>query len=106
MHIFRTALLIAGVWLIGVPAVAWFTAPPAVAQTCVNINTASASDLERIIHIGPVRAQEIITKRPFRSVDDLTRVSGISDARLRDIKAEGIASVSCGVSTPAPMPAP
>lgn len=65
--------------------------PPA--ATCVNINSASSADLQRIIHIGPDRAAEIIRLRPFRSVDDLTRVSGIGAARLADIKAQGLACV-------------
>jgi competence ComEA-like helix-hairpin-helix protein len=63
---------------------------------CVDINTASAKELERIIHIGPDRAQQIITlrqQRRFESVDQLTRVNGIAAARLRDIKGEGLACV-------------
>jgi len=49
-----------------------------------------------IIHIGPVRTQEIIDLRriqPFRSVNDLIRVTGIGAARLADIIAEGRACV-------------
>ncbi|MBK6768561.1 MAG: helix-hairpin-helix domain-containing protein [Ardenticatenales bacterium] len=71
--------------------------PAAVAQDgCVDINRAGFGDLMRIIHIAEVRANEIIQirgSRPFRSVDDLTRVNGIGPARLRDIKAEGLACV-------------
>ena len=48
---------------------------------CVDINTADHANLQRIIHIGPERAQQIINLRPFRSVDDLVRVSGIAAAR-------------------------
>lgn len=60
---------------------------------CVDINTASATELENIIHIGPARAQSIIDARPFKTVDDLTKVNGIAKGRLADIKAEGIACV-------------
>jgi DNA uptake protein ComE-like DNA-binding protein len=70
------------------------TAPPTTtvpAGPCVNINTAASADLERIIHVGPARAQDIISLRPFSSVDDLARVSGISTARLADIKDQGLA---------------
>ncbi|MBT9140226.1 MAG: hypothetical protein DDT30_00802 [Dehalococcoidia bacterium] len=42
----------------------------------ININTASVEQLQEIIHIGPVRAKEIIRLRPFDSIDDLVRVSG------------------------------
>lgn len=59
----------------------------------VNINTASLEELQRIVHIGPERAQEIIRLRPFGSVDDLTRVPGIGAGRLADIKAQGMAYV-------------
>ena len=59
----------------------------------ININTASLEELQRIIHIGPVRAQELISLRPFASLDDLTRISGIGPSRLADIKAQGLACV-------------
>jgi competence protein ComEC len=72
-------------------------APPPPSAGCqigqVNVNTASSEELQLIIHIGPARAQEIIEKRPFGSVDDLTRITGIAAARLADIKAQGIACV-------------
>jgi DNA uptake protein ComE-like DNA-binding protein len=63
------------------------------AQACVDINTASAAQFDRIIHIGPERARQIITprrQRRFASVDELVRVRGIAAARLRDIKAQGL----------------
>jgi competence protein ComEC len=59
----------------------------------VDINSADAEELQRIIHIGPARAEDIIRLRPFSSVDDLTRVSGIGPARLADIEEQGIACV-------------
>lgn len=62
-------------------------------SNCIDINTASASELENIIHIGAARAALIIEARPFNSVDELTRVNGIASKRLVDIKAEGIACV-------------
>ncbi|GAA4061269.1 MBL fold metallo-hydrolase [Amphibacillus indicireducens] len=52
---------------------------------CVDINTASEAELMEIIHIGDVRAKDLIDFRPFKSVDDLDRVSGIGPARLKDI---------------------
>ena len=59
----------------------------------VNINKASYEELQEIIHVGPSRAEAIISHRSFTSLDGLTRVSGISPARLQDIKDEGIAYV-------------
>lgn len=71
---------------------------PAVGRVgwCVDLNTASREELQLIIHIGPARADQIIAGRPWRSVDDLIRVSGIGEARLADIKREGLACVRGG----------
>jgi len=66
------------------------------AQDCVDLNTASVEQLDRIIHIGPARARQIVTlraQRLFESVDEIVRVRGIASARLRDIRAQGLACV-------------
>jgi competence protein ComEA len=62
----------------------------------ININTAGAADLEQIPGIGPALAQRIVADReqngPFKSVDDLARISGIKAgiiARLRDYVTTG-----------------
>lgn len=56
----------------------------------VNINTASAAELQTLSGIGPSVAQSIIDERtkngPFASVDDLMRVSGIGEKKLAKIK--------------------
>lgn len=57
----------------------------------ININTAEGRELERIVHVGPERAEEIIQLRPFPSVDALTRVHGIGPGRLQDIIEQGLA---------------
>ncbi|MDW7674674.1 MAG: stalk domain-containing protein [Bacillota bacterium] len=59
----------------------------------ININNASFEELQEIIHIGPARAQSIIDGRPWKSLDQLTSISGISVNRLYDIKNEGKAYV-------------
>ncbi|GAE36661.1 MBL fold metallo-hydrolase [Halalkalibacter akibai] len=60
---------------------------------CVDINSASDSELQEITHIGPARAEELIQLRPFNSLDDMSRISGIAAGRLADIKEEGLACV-------------
>ena len=61
----------------------------------VDVNSASLEDLQRIIHIGATRAQGLIALRPFASVSDLARISGIGNgARLSQIKAENLACVN------------
>ena len=55
----------------------------------VNINTASAAELQTLSGIGPSMAQSIIDERTqngaFASVDDLMRVSGIGEKKLAKI---------------------
>ena len=62
------------------------------AGAVVDLNAATAADLDRLPGIGPVLAQRIVDHRtangPFRSVDQLREVSGIGEAKyasLRDL---------------------
>lgn len=52
----------------------------------VDVNTASAEDLERLPGVGPKMAAKIIAYRTqvgsFRTADDLTNVAGIGDKKL------------------------
>lgn len=54
-------------------------------QGTININTADAKTLEQLPGIGPSTAQKIISDRqkngPFRTKEDLKRVSGIGDKK-------------------------
>jgi competence protein ComEA len=71
-------------------------APPAVAGSgavpgaLVNVNTATAAELETLPGIGEVTAQAIIDHRtehgPFASVDQLLDVTGIGDVTLENIR--------------------
>lgn len=60
----------------------------------IDINNAPLEDLVKIIHIGKVRALELISLRPFSSLDDLTRINGIGEKRVEDIKKQGLAWVT------------
>lgn len=76
------------------------TAPPAAAkvpsaaseafQTQINVNRATAAELETLPGIGPALAARIITHRgqhgPFASVEDLLDVDGIGPAKLEAIR--------------------
>lgn len=56
----------------------------------ININRASASDLDSLDGIGPVIAKRIIAYRttngPFVVLEDLLKVSGIGDAKFAQFK--------------------
>ncbi len=56
----------------------------------IDINTAPLEDLVKIIHIGEVRAEELIFLRPFYSLNDLTKIKGIGNKALKDIKEQGL----------------
>jgi competence protein ComEC len=58
------------------------------ADSRIDLNTASQRELETLPGVGEVTAQKIMKARPFQSVDDLTRVRGISEARLALIRDE------------------
>src|SRR5207248_10861823 len=47
------------------------------AQTKLDVNTASLTELENVPGIGPSIAERIIEARPLKSADDLQRVKGI-----------------------------
>ena len=69
--------------------------PPSINQiqisaSAININTASAEELERLPHIGRQTAQGIIEHREkfgrFRRPEHLLFVDGISDADFRRLR--------------------
>jgi competence protein ComEA len=65
----------------------------------LDINRASAEELQRISGVGPVLSQRIIderNKRPFQSVNDLRRVPGIGPKMLERLRP----NVTVGRSPP------
>lgn len=65
-------------------------ASPAINNGKVNINKASAAELQSLSGIGPAKAQAIINYREehgsFSRIEDLTKVSGIGPATLEKLK--------------------
>ncbi len=63
-------------------------APPTTGK--INLNSATAVELDALPGIGPVRAQAIITYRSqiggFRKVEDLLGVDGIGEKTLENVR--------------------
>lgn len=57
----------------------------------VNINTASAAELDELPGVGPSTAQAIIEDReangPFSTIEDVMRVSGIGEKKFEKLKS-------------------
>lgn len=64
----------------------------------LDVNTASAGELEALPGIGPTIAGRIVAGRPYRSVAELRRVSGIGVARLAGMRDH----VQVGIPEPRP----
>ena len=62
------------------------------AFAAVNLNTATASDLDGIKGIGPSKAKAIIDYRskngPFKSLDELKSVKGFGDKSVAKLQGE------------------
>ncbi|MDP3784584.1 MAG: helix-hairpin-helix domain-containing protein, partial [bacterium] len=74
------------------------------ADPCIDINIAPKEELEKIKQIGESRAEQIIKLRgekPFLSVDELSRVTGLGAVRVSDIKKQGLACVKTQETGPA-----
>lgn len=60
---------------------------------CIDINVASSAELQQIDGIGEALADSIKVRRPFKNLDELTRVKGIGEGKLKDIKSQGLACI-------------
>lgn len=60
---------------------------------CVNINQAAPDELERLTNVGASTAEGIVATRPFGSIADLERVSGLAESTVTEIKDQGLACV-------------
>jgi competence protein ComEA len=74
----------------GTPAATGAVGASGVASAPVNINTATAEELDKLPGIGPATAAAIVSDRsahgPFASVDDLQRVRGIGPSKLAQLR--------------------
>jgi len=65
-------------------------AAPTAAPTRLDLNSASAAELEALPHIGPTTAQRIVEYRatygPFQTIEDLMNVPGIGPATFEELR--------------------
>lgn len=73
------------------------TKPDPTASGCkegqVDINSASAKELDTIKYVGEKRAQLIIKQRPFKSIKQLEEVYGLGEFRVGEIMEQGVACI-------------
>lgn len=81
-----------------------FLASTHLAVAAVNINTATAEELDAVKTISPAKAKAIVDYRskngPFKSVDELKNVKGFGSKSIA--KVAGELSVAGPSSAPAP----
>ena len=87
------AILLAGLLIGGMP----FSSRPARAETPVvkadkavakiDLNTATAAELEELPGVGEATAKKIIAARPYKSVDELTN-AGLSEAKIAKLASQ------------------
>jgi competence protein ComEA len=89
-------------------AIALAAVPLAAAQGVVNVNTASAAELERLPGVGPSLAARIVEHREkngaFKAVDDLLLVRGIGEKSLERMRPFLATSGATTLSEPVRAP--
>ena len=56
----------------------------------VNLNKATAAELQAIVHIGPIRAKQIIAGRKFRDIHEISKLLGLGRIRMSHIINQNI----------------
>lgn len=55
----------------------------------IDLNKASAEELDRVGGLGHDRVERIVQNRPFRSWDDLRQVDGFGGTLVDDLRSAG-----------------
>ena len=71
----------------------------------VDLNNASAAELDALPGVGPATSKKIITGRPYSSVQDLSR-AGLKPAAIEKLSPMVSVGAAPARMSPMPMPAP
>lgn len=55
-------------------------------QGPVDVNRASAAELQKLPNVGPAMARDIVQGRPYQSADDLLKIKGIGPKTLEKLR--------------------
>ena len=70
----------------------------------IDLNSADEKTLESLPGVGKSTAKAIIAGRPYKSVDDLKRVKGMSDKKIDAIRNQVTVGAAAAAAAPAAMP--
>jgi DNA uptake protein ComE-like DNA-binding protein len=59
-------------------------------RSMIDLNTASFTEIASISVVGEERAQILISRRPFRSWEDITMVPGFSKGMVENLKDSAV----------------
>ena len=74
------------------------------AAAVIDVNSADEKTLESLPGVGKATAKAIIAGRPYKSIDDLKRVKGMSDKKINAIKDKVTFGAASATAAPAAIP--
>ena len=78
--------------------------PGKTATALVDLNSADQKTLESLPGIGKSTAKGIIAGRPYKSIDDLKSVKGMSDKKINAIRDKVTIGAAAATAAPAAIP--
>ncbi len=82
-RLFIIVIVVGVLAIVGVAAWRWYNDP---SKKIINVNTASADELQYLPHVGPAIAKSIVSGRPYTTAEDLKKVPGIGEKTFLEMK--------------------